>query len=139
MISTAIKGHVTALFLIAPNGAAEIDIELTGLNSNIVHLNVWRNGRQNPVQVPLGFDASQGWHNYAVEWQKDSITWFVDGKQVLKKTGAVVKTAYPKNTHYKLVLNAWTNNKNDDWAGKFVWPGQGRKVESHFRNLTYTP
>ncbi|KAF9895872.1 hypothetical protein BX616_008652 [Lobosporangium transversale] len=140
MISTAVKGHVTALFLMSPGGTSEIDIELTGLDPNIVHLNVWLNGRQNPVRVPLGFDASKGWHNYAVEWRKDSITWFVDGKQVLKRTGPVIKTVPPKGTNYKLVLNAWTNNGNDNWAGKFVWPkGRNVKVQSHFKNLKYTP
>ena len=34
----------------------------------------------------LGFDASEGYHTYGFDWQKDSITWYVDGKAVYTAT-----------------------------------------------------
>ncbi|KAF9111664.1 hypothetical protein BGX27_004605 [Mortierella sp. AM989] len=135
MISTNIRGHVTGFFLITMDGT-EIDIELTGLNSNIVHLNVWEGSKQNPTAVTLGFDAAKGWHTYAMEWRKDFVAWYVDGKQILKRSD--IKTLSPQSSNYKLVLNSWTDNFNDNWAGKFVWP-KGKKAVAQFRNMKYTP
>ncbi|KAF9437857.1 hypothetical protein BGZ76_010873 [Entomortierella beljakovae] len=135
MISTSIIGHVTGFFLITSDGT-EIDVELTGLNSTIVHLNVWEGSKQNPTAIPLGFDAAKGWHNYAMEWRQEYVAWYVDGKMVLKRSD--VKTINPKNSPYKLALNSWTDNVNDHWAGKFVWP-EGKQAEAQFRNMKYTP
>ncbi|KAF9323338.1 hypothetical protein BG006_001553 [Podila minutissima] len=105
MISTSVPGHVTAFFLIA-NGVTEIDVELTGLNSKVFWANVWQGHKQNPTKIPLGFDAAKGWHTYAVEWRKDFIAWYVDGKQVLKRSD--IGTADPKKADYRLAFNSWT-------------------------------
>ncbi len=37
--------------------------------------------RGTPVQIDLGFDASEAFHRYAIEWEPTGIRWFVDGKQ----------------------------------------------------------
>ena len=29
----------------------------------------------------VGFDLSDGYHTYGVNWQEDSITWYIDGKE----------------------------------------------------------
>ncbi|KAF9393125.1 hypothetical protein CPB97_000027 [Podila verticillata] len=127
MVSTSIHGHVTAIFLIA-NGITEIDIELTGLNSKVVWAKVWEGHRQNPVKIPLGFDAAEG-------WRKDFIAWYV-GKEVFKRSD--IKTADPKTTNYKLAINSWTQGVDDQtWAGRFKWPGQA--IKSEFRNMRYRP
>lgn len=135
MISTNVHGHVTAFFLIA-NGITEIDIELTGLNSKVLWANVWEGHRQNPVKIPLGFDAAEGWHTYSFEWREDFIAWYVDDKQVFKRRD--IKTADPKTTDYKLAINSWTQGVDDQtWAGRFKWPG--RAIKSEFRNMRYRP
>ncbi|KAF9217573.1 hypothetical protein BGZ59_002994 [Podila verticillata] len=135
MISTSVHGHVTAFFLIA-NGITEIDIELTGLNSKVVWANVWEGHRQNPVKIPLGFDAAEGWHTYSFEWREDFIAWHVDDKQVFKRSD--IKTADPKTTDYKLAINSWTQGVDDrTWAGRFKW--SGRAIKSEFRNMRYRP
>ncbi|KAG0321015.1 hypothetical protein BGZ99_004163 [Dissophora globulifera] len=139
MIPTDTRGHVTGFFIISSNGGStEIDIELTGINSNVVHLNVWKNGVQHPVKIPLGFDAAKDWHTYSFEWREDFIAWSIDGKEVYRQSA--VKTVDPRFTPCKLVLNSWTNNHDDGWAGKFSWPtGRSSRVESRFRKLKYTP
>ncbi|KAF9179833.1 hypothetical protein BGZ51_006553 [Haplosporangium sp. Z 767] len=134
MISTNIPGHVTALFIIA-NGISELDVELTGLDSTAVWINIWEGSKQHPIKVPLGFDASKDWHNYAIEWRKDFVAWYIDGKLIHKRSD--VPTADPTTTQYKLALNSWTHDKDDQWAGKFRYPPDGRVPKSYFRDLSY--
>ncbi|KAG0342556.1 hypothetical protein BG000_003555 [Podila horticola] len=135
MVSTSVRGHITGFFLIA-NGISEIDVELTGLDSNAVWFNIWEGSKQNPVKIPLGFDAAKGFHNYQMEWREDFIAWSVDGKQILKRSD--IKTVDPATTPYRLALNSWTTAvEEDEWAGKFKWPG--KPIRSEFRNLRYTP
>ncbi|KAG0249169.1 hypothetical protein BGZ95_007637, partial [Linnemannia exigua] len=125
MISTNVKGHVTAFFLIA-NGINEIDIELTGRVSTVCWVNVWKGKTQNPVKIDLGFDAAQDWHTYAIEWRRGFIAWYVDGRKVFERTD--VEVADPETTEFKLAMNSWTHNNEDQWAGKFEMPTDGRKV-----------
>jgi hypothetical protein len=136
MISTNVKGHVTAFFLIA-NGINEIDIELTGRVSTVCWVNVWKGKEQHPVKIDLGFDAAQDWHTYAIEWRRDFIAWYVDGRKVYERSD--VEVADPTTTEFKLAMNSWTHNNEDQWAGKFEMPTDGRKVVSCFRNMSYTP
>ncbi|HZU12929.1 MAG TPA: glycoside hydrolase family 16 protein [Chloroflexota bacterium] len=37
--------------------------------------------------VNLGTDLSQGWHTYGVDWEPNSLTWYIDGKPVYTFTG----------------------------------------------------
>ncbi|KAG0212005.1 hypothetical protein BGX33_003932 [Mortierella sp. NVP41] len=114
MISTNVKGHFTAFFLIA-NGINEIDIELTGRVSTVCWVNVWNEKTQHPVKIDLGFDAAQDWHNYAIEWRKGFIAWWVDGRKVYERLD--VEVADPKKTEFKLAMNSWCHNNEDQWAG----------------------
>ncbi|KAI8605590.1 concanavalin A-like lectin/glucanase domain-containing protein [Dissophora ornata] len=136
IIPSSVLGHVTGFFLIAGD-SSEIDIEFTGADSTVIWLNVWKGKDQHPVKIPLGFDAAQGWHTYTIEWRREFIAWYVDGREVLRQSA--VDTADPSTTQYKLALNSWTSNSDTPWAGKFVWPGENVKVQSMFRNLRYTP
>jgi beta-glucanase (GH16 family) len=61
----------------------EIDVfELRGQETKTVYMNVhWSNGgahRQDPGQF-TGPDFSKRYHTFAVEWEPDTLTWFVDG------------------------------------------------------------
>ncbi|KAG0012318.1 hypothetical protein BGZ81_001652 [Podila clonocystis] len=136
MISTNNKGHVTAFFLIA-NGINEIDIELTGRVPTVCWVNVWKGKTQHPVKIELEFDASEGWHTYAIEWRKDFIAWYIDGRKVHQRSD--VEVADPKTAEFKLAMNSWTHNQEDQWAGRFEMPTDGRAVVSQFRNMSYTP
>ncbi|KAF9968031.1 hypothetical protein BGZ70_007043 [Mortierella alpina] len=135
MISSNVRGHVTGFFVIA-NGVSEIDMELTGLDSTYLWINVWKRNVQHPIKVPLDFDAAKDWHTYSFEWRKDYIAWYVDGKLIRKRKD--ISTKDPSDTTYRLALNSWTHDNVDDWAGRFSMP-KNRTVESKFRNLRYTP
>ena len=80
----------------------EIDIEILGKDTTKMQINYYRNGVGGHEQmVDLGFDASQEFHTYGFNWQPDSITWYVDGKEVGKMYGDMPKTPS------KIMMNAW--------------------------------
>ena len=66
-------------------GAGELDIEENGGSNTInvfqsIHYQV--NGQNTGQSVTAAVsDYTQNWHNYAVNWQPDFITWYVDGVQ----------------------------------------------------------
>ena len=56
---------------------------MLGKDTTKVQFNYYTNGVGNhEYMYDLGFDASEGYHTYGFDWQKDSITWYVDGKAV---------------------------------------------------------
>ncbi|KAF9380758.1 hypothetical protein CPB97_008149 [Podila verticillata] len=134
IISTNVHGHITGFFLIV-NGVSEIDVELTGINSTVVWLNIWKGSQQSPRRIPLGFDAAEGFHTYQIEWREDFIAWSVDGKEILRRSD--ITTVDPTKNYYRLVLNSWIQAADNEWAGKFEWPG--KPFHSEFKNLRYTP
>lgn len=53
----------------------------------------WRNDageRRNDGHRWRGPDFSAGWHTFAVEWDAEAVTWFVDGQRVWHYDGAFV-------------------------------------------------
>lgn len=86
-------GLVTGFFLHRAEPRQEIDIELTGNDPTQMLVNVYFNPgdegttfgygyRGSPCRIDLGFDATSDFHHYAIDWQPDNITWFVDGRIV---------------------------------------------------------
>lgn len=87
------SGVLTAFFLYRFDPWQEIDFEFLGKDPTKVLLNVYYNpGVEGdlynyghlgtPVVIDLGFDASEAFHAYAIEWEADEIRWFVDDKLI---------------------------------------------------------
>ena len=87
------SGLVTGFFLHRDLPRQEIDIELMGSNPHQMLVNVYFNPgddgaaisygyRGSPLKIDLGFDATQNFHLYAIEWTPESIRWYVDGRVV---------------------------------------------------------
>ncbi len=92
----------------------EIDIEILGKDTTKVQFNYYTNGKaDHEYMYDLGFDASQGFHKFGFDWQRDHITWYVDGKAVY--------TAYDNipQTPGKIMVNAWNGKGVDDWLNAF--------------------
>ncbi|MGH6707994.1 MAG: family 16 glycosylhydrolase [Bradyrhizobium sp.] len=92
------SGLVTGFFLHRDNPRQEIDVELTGNDPHRMLVNVFFNPgddgaalgygyRGSPCRVELGFDATQGFHRYAIEWRPGRISWWVDGRVVHDRVG----------------------------------------------------
>jgi GR25 family glycosyltransferase involved in LPS biosynthesis len=90
---TNAPGVVTGVFLHRNSPRQEIDIELLGKDTTKLLLNVYYNPggegarfeygyRGTPVLIDLGFDASEDFHRYRVEWSPAAIRWFIDDRLV---------------------------------------------------------
>ncbi len=92
----------------------EIDIEVLGKDTTKVQFNYYTNGQGNhEYMYDLGFDASEGYHTYGFDWQKDSITWYVDGKAVYTATSNI------PSTPGRIMMNTWPGIGVDSWLKAF--------------------
>jgi beta-glucanase (GH16 family) len=87
------NGLVSGFFLHRSAPRQEIDVEITGNEPGRMILNVYFNPgyegaeldygyRGSPCAIDLGFDATDDFHRYAIEWLPDRIRWFVDDVMV---------------------------------------------------------
>lgn len=111
-----VSGVLTALFLYRFDPWQEIDMEFLGRDTSKVLLNVFYNPgvegdlynygfRGTPILVDLGFDASESFHRYAIEWDPDEIRWFVD--DVLIHARPAGKPTPIPHLPMRLHINAW--------------------------------
>lgn len=92
------SGLVTGFFLHRDSPRQEIDVELTGDDPQRMLVNVYFNPgddgaavgfgyRGSPCRIDLGFDATLGFHLYAIDWRPGCISWSVDGRTVHDRVG----------------------------------------------------
>ncbi|MCX4742208.1 beta-glucanase [Streptomyces antibioticus] len=113
----------------------EIDVEILGKNTTQMQTNYFTNGvGGHETVINLGFDASAGFHDYAIEWwNQGTINWFVDGKLVHQENGS--RGALP--THpMRIMTNLWPGIGVDSWLDPFVYPGT--TLTARFDRLKYT-
>jgi GR25 family glycosyltransferase involved in LPS biosynthesis len=88
-----VDGIITAFFLHRNDPWQEIDFEFLGNDTTKVLFNVYYNpgvngsvynygNRGTPVLISLDFDASQDYHDYAIEWEPHEIRWYIDNNLV---------------------------------------------------------
>ena len=92
----------------------EIDIEFLGGKWGHVQFNAITLGVVHHDSTHyLGFDTAQDYHEYAFEWRPDSVTWFVDRRELHREErGEISSLDKPQ----KLMMNVW-NSHSTDWAG----------------------
>lgn len=90
------SGVVTGIFLHRDSPRQEIDIEIVGNRTDRLLVNVFYNPgdegakfdygyRGSASYIDLGFDASESYHLYTIEWETNEIRWFVDKCLVHKR------------------------------------------------------
>ena len=94
---------LTAFFLYkAPDYQSELDIEIFNDTSRRVMFTTYSGGAQtNTVTKLLPFDATAGFHDYAIEWTTGSVRFLVDGALLQSWTKGVTRSAM------YVYLNAW--------------------------------
>ena len=86
-------GLITGFFLHRSFPRQEIDIEFAGNDPRRMLTNVFFNPgddgaamaygyRGSPRWIDLGFDSTEDFHEYAIDWWPDRVIWSVDGKAV---------------------------------------------------------
>lgn len=121
------EGIISAFFLHRNDPWQEIDVEFLGHDTTKVLLNVYYNPglvntkynygvRGTPILIDLGFDASEDFHDYRIEWEYHEIRWYVDSKIIhIRKTW--MPTPIPA-LPMAVYVNTWITN-SEELAGKF--------------------
>lgn len=110
----------------------EIDIEFLGNNPTHVQFNYYTSGKGGHEYIyNLGFDASKDFHEYGFEWNKDSISWYVDGVKVYTATEEI-----PTHPQY-IMMNLWNVTGHDLWAGRFI--DGTLPVSAYYKYFAYIP
>ncbi|KAF6133964.1 hypothetical protein GIB67_040728 [Kingdonia uniflora] len=99
----------------------EIDFEFLGKDKMIVQTNVYTCGNGNREEIhQLGFDCSDGFHEYEIKWGNDVIEWRIDGVVVRveeRKEGV----GFPEKPMF-LYASVWDASYIDEakWCGEYV-------------------
>jgi endo-1,3-1,4-beta-glycanase ExoK len=94
---------LTAFFLYKkPDYAQEIDIEIFNDSSRRVWFSTYAGGGQtHTIEKQLPFDATAGFHEYAVEFDPNLVRFLVDGSELQRWTTGVTRSSM------YLYVNAW--------------------------------
>lgn len=110
----------------------EIDIEILGKDTTKVQFNYFTDSKGNhEYMYDLGFDAAEDFHNYAFEWHKDKIVWFVDGKEVYTAEESIPVTPG------KIMMNAWCGKGVDGWLKAF--DDSKMPLTAEYETISFTP
>lgn len=114
----------------------ETDIEILGKDTTKMQTNYIVSGvGGHEVMIDLGFDAAQDWHDYAVNWTKNAICWYVD-KNLVRQVIGSAGTPLPV-TAGKIMMNLWTGTSAETaWLGALTYTGQ---VTAQYRLVRFTP
>ena len=114
------NGLITAFFLHRNDPWQEIDFEFLGRDTTKVLLNVYYNpigtnynygNRGTPTVIDLGFDASESYHHYAIEWEPHEIRWYVDN--VLIHTRASWNPTPIPDCSMRFFCNLWPSQSEE--------------------------
>jgi len=109
--ATDALGCITAFFLYQPAGDnQEIDFEISGKSPTEITLNNWIDKTSHDKLIPLDFNTTAAFHDYAIIWSPHEIKWEIDGKIVHSTT-----TAIP-NKPMHVIFNLWAT-KSVNWGG----------------------
>ncbi len=133
-------GTDSSFFLYTGSPWDEIDIEFLGKDTTTVQFNYFVNGVGGHEKVvSLGFDASQSFHKYAIEYGNGYINWYVDGtwKWGVNNTGLNAPAGAAMPSHpMQIMANLWPGTGVDSWLGPFSYTGPLYATYDYFK---YTP
>lgn len=135
-------GLITGFFLHRESPRQEIDVELPGNDPRRLLVNVYFNPgdegaalgfgyRGSPCRIELGFDATEDFHLYAIDWRPGAIIWSVDGRIVHERVGWD-PTPIP-HLPMRLHANLWAP-RSSELAGRLN--DDALPTSANFRNLS---
>lgn len=134
-------GLISGFFLHRDSPRQEIDIEFAGADPHQMLANVYFNPgdegtamgfgyRGTPCRIDLGFDATEDFHLYAIDWQPDRVAWLVDD-QVVHERVSWDPTPIP-HLGMRLHANLWAP-RSEELAGQI--DERMLPASAHFRNV----
>lgn len=118
----------------------EIDWEFLGSNNTHVMTNYFGKGNTTSYDrgknYPVNFAPQDDYHNYTVDWTKDRIQWWVDGKLLreLPFADALGGKNYPQ-TPMNIRIGVWAGgDKSANDPGVVKWAGG----ETNFKEVPFT-
>lgn len=125
----------------------ELDIEMLGKDPSQVQFNamVYKGTlpaavtpvtpTQDPMMYSLGFDASEEFHEYTIEWTPESARYLIDGKLAHTWDASIELMTLPQN----ILLTIWASN-SAAWAGPVDASTSGAQaVYDWIEVYTYVP
>jgi beta-glucanase (GH16 family) len=110
----------------------EIDIEFVKGKLQTNYITNGQGGHE--TVIDLGFDPSQGFHTYKIDWQPNKITWYVDGNSI--RSVDVSQGALP-STPGRIMANLWPGDGSvDGWLGHFNYASS---LTVQYDWIKYTP
>ena len=92
----------------------EIDMEFVGRDTRRIELTLHENGKPTHMKIRLPFDAAEGLHTYAFDWQPGYVRWYVDGEMVHEVIGGPAsRITRPQ----QLMFDLWSTKQLHQWAG----------------------
>ena len=86
--------------------------------------------RGSPCWIDLGFDTTEGFHEYAIDWRPDRVTWIVDGR-IVHERARWDPTPIP-HLGMRVHANLWAP-RSAELAGRI--DGRALPASAGFRNL----
>jgi endo-1,3-1,4-beta-glycanase ExoK len=126
MKAVAQSGVVSSFFIYTgpseDNPWDEIDIEITGNHPTQLQTNYYTNGvGGHEAVINLGFDASEAFHTYSIEWLPDAINWYVGDPPVLVHSEDGSNGDLP-TTSGRIMMNFWPGTDSvNAWLGEFTY------------------
>ncbi len=119
----------------------EIDIEFLGKDLTKVQFTIHHfaeEGKKHIVYAyvhKLGFDSSKEYHNYAIVWHPDSISWFVDTKFVHVEKRLLL------DEEMNIRINQYTGEADPNGILEWLGPLDKDKLPSHvhYDSIFYKP
>lgn len=116
----------------------EIDWEALGGDSTTIETNYFGKGDTSTYDRdtwPSVSDPQNEWHTYKVSWQKDVITWYIDGAIVrtLEYADASSGTRFPQ-TPMRIRIGIWAGGDPTNGEGTIEWAGG----ETNYADVPFT-
>ena len=81
------------------------------------------------VVIPLGFDAADDYHEYAMEWEENYIKWYVDGNLIYTAESEI------PNLPHELYMNIWYCSSSS-WSG-ILYTDEPEDRTSYYDSVEY--
>lgn len=82
----------------------EISMCFEATSQNVLGAAYWYDTNEHKTDIDLGFDASQDFHTWSVDWSPGSIVWSVDGKVLHTDTGTPGRTIPYEAMEFALII-----------------------------------